>query len=40
MGSCCSSNKVVKETYDYSDGGVYSGDLMNGLPVIINFTLS
>lgn len=33
MGSCCSSNKVVKETYDYCDGGVYTGDLMNGLPV-------
>lgn len=33
MGSCCSTNKVVKETYDYPDGGVYTGDLENHVPV-------
>lgn len=35
MGSCCSSNKVVKETFDYPDGGVYIGDIENHLPVCL-----
>lgn len=33
MGSCCQSSQAARDQYEFPDGGKYTGDLKDGIPV-------